>query len=349
MSITVKDILQLNCTHRFRQLTGQKGLDRPVDKVGILDWESGQVITDSFVPGEFVVTSLLAIKDDIDAFMPMLEALIQAGTGGVAIKTVYFSNLPDYMLAYAEDRDYPVFLFDETYMEDIITSVVEVVRESEELDMLSVKVDQLLSGQLSPYFVKKLALEINPYFAGHHQVVYCQSTSKHPMTQERMSAARKIIGKHNRMLPYGEGVLFIHTSRGKEGQDDQALYAFQYAQMKNQRVLSFKAIGTGRLLLPLMDNPWAQRYHDQIIQPIMAYDRDNGADLLQTAITYVDQGLDVKETAKALYQHGNTIRYRLDRIKKILGDRVDEKHFTEELLLAIRLHTVLNQGTGKRY
>lgn len=46
----------------------------------------------------------------------------------------------------------------------------------------------------------------------------------------------------------------------------------------------------------------------------------------------------MKLTAEALYQHGNTIRYRLDRIKSILEGVVDKTLVDQELAVAIRLH-----------
>ena len=46
-------------------------------------------------------------------------------------------------------------------------------------------------------------------------------------------------------------------------------------------------------------------------------------------------------TAEALYQHGNTIRYRLDRIKSILEGVVEKAFVDQELAIAIRLHLLL--------
>ncbi len=47
----------------------------------------------------------------------------------------------------------------------------------------------------------------------------------------------------------------------------------------------------------------------------MEYDREHGTDLLKTAEAYVMYKGDFKETAKFLFQHGNTIRYRIEKNK----------------------------------
>lgn len=382
MSITIRDILHLDIASRFEQVSGEKGLDRPVYKVGILDWESGNVITDSFINGEFVLTSLLAVKDDIHAFMPMLERLVKAGTGGIAIKKVYFDGLPDDMIAFAEAHDYPIFLYDETYMEDIITEVVAAIRQSQELDLLSLKVEQLLNGELSPHLVRKIALELNPYFRKRYQVAYCTPTVRRGRSHERLISAERILGKHHRALPFREGVLLIRTFEvelieareglmaddldvlgirpekyviGLSGHHEQlqtldqavqeALHAHRYAQMEEREKLSFSDIGTGRILLPLLDNPWVIRYYETLITPLLQYDASHETELLKTAVTYVQCGMDIKETASKLYQHGNTVRYRLERIQQVLSSVISEEHFIEELLLLVRLHQLLDQST----
>lgn len=49
------------------------------------------------------------------------------------------------------------------------------------------------------------------------------------------------------------------------------------------------------------------------------YDEENDAELLSTAKTLAEEFGDVKSTADALYQHPNTVRYRIKRIKAVLG------------------------------
>lgn len=50
-----------------------------------------------------------------------------------------------------------------------------------------------------------------------------------------------------------------------------------------------------------------------------AYDRANDAELLETARALVDSFGEVKTAADALYQHPNTVRYRLKKIKALMG------------------------------
>ena len=52
----------------------------------------------------------------------------------------------------------------------------------------------------------------------------------------------------------------------------------------------------------------------------------------------------MKVTAEELFQHSNTIRYRIDRINKILSENCRTKHFYEELAVAVRIYKLLNSS-----
>ncbi|WP_017793470.1 helix-turn-helix domain-containing protein [Leucobacter salsicius] len=58
----------------------------------------------------------------------------------------------------------------------------------------------------------------------------------------------------------------------------------------------------------------------EVIGPVLEYDRDHGSALTETAGAFLDAGHSVPQTAIDLRVHENTVRQRLDRISKLLGD-----------------------------
>lgn len=67
---------------------------------------------------------------------------------------------------------------------------------------------------------------------------------------------------------------------------------------------------------------------------LTAYDDEHGSELLRTAQALVDRHGDVKAIAEELHQHPNTVRYRMRKIKAVLGvPHEDDKVFVYLLSL----------------
>lgn len=65
------------------------------------------------------------------------------------------------------------------------------------------------------------------------------------------------------------------------------------------------------------------------------YDKQNATNMVETLDYYFACNCNVSETAKALFIHRNTLIYRIDKIKSILGR--DLKDSEERLLLQLGL------------
>jgi DNA-binding PucR family transcriptional regulator len=72
--------------------------------------------------------------------------------------------------------------------------------------------------------------------------------------------------------------------------------------------------------------------HD-IYEPLQAA----GSGLLETLVTFLDQGLSVEAAARALFVHANTVRYRLRRIHEVTGYSPTDPRDAYALRLAITL------------
>ena len=91
----------------------------------------------------------------------------------------------------------------------------------------------------------------------------------------------------------------------------------------------------------IKDEPELKRFHDEIIVPLENYDRQKGTSLLNTAVAYVENDGDIGKTAESLYQHQNTIRYRLNKIKEILDMKGVNGSFYEKISIAVKIHKIM--------
>ena len=83
-------------------------------------------------------------------------------------------------------------------------------------------------------------------------------------------------------------------------------------------MLAFEDTGAYRLLLPAMSEDPAelQRFYEETVAPLVAYDDQYETDLVQTLETFLDADGNVAGTAARLYTHRHTVRYRLERVKR---------------------------------
>ncbi len=70
-----------------------------------------------------------------------------------------------------------------------------------------------------------------------------------------------------------------------------------------------------------------------------------GGGLLETLVTFLDQGLSVEAAARALFVHANTVRYRLRRIHEVTGYSPTDPRDAYALRLALTLGRLLRRST----
>jgi len=96
------------------------------------------------------------------------------------------------------------------------------------------------------------------------------------------------------------------------------------------------ALGPYALLFGDRERGALDAYVRQSVQPLLDHDRDRGADLAATLLTYLDLGRDVRAAAEALHVHPNTLRQRLRTIGRVLP-RWDDPAHRLDVHLALRL------------
>lgn len=107
--------------------------------------------------------------------------------------------------------------------------------------------------------------------------------------------------------------------------------------------LAFEDTGAYRLLLPAMSEDPAelQRFYEETVAPLVAYDDQYETDLVQTLETFLDADGNVAGTAQRLFTHRHTVRYRLERVRDLTGLDVSSTDGRERLGLGLKAMRVL--------
>ena len=84
-----------------------------------------------------------------------------------------------------------------------------------------------------------------------------------------------------------------------------------------------------------------ERFYAETIEPLAAYDEQYETELVATVEAYLDNDGNVAATAKQLFTHRHTIRYRLERVKELCGHDVSATEGREKLGLGLKAMRVL--------
>jgi PucR family transcriptional regulator, proline-responsive transcriptional activator len=229
MSITVLEATKLETFKNFRLVAGHRGLDNIVEKIGILDWEfitklEGHFIEGEFAKGEFVLSSLLFAKDKPELVIEAVKYLVESQVSGLAIKNIYYNDLPNEVINYANEKSVPIFIFDNSvYFEDIITETMDKIRSINNYELLETKVDLLIKMNLNKALIRDIAFEINSSFKECIFVLYFKEKkfigdNKIVALIEKLKR-NKSTSLYDSILKYGNGILIISTYEKIEEKD----------------------------------------------------------------------------------------------------------------------------------
>jgi len=123
----------------------------------------------------------------------------------------------------------------------------------------------------------------------------------------------------------------------------EALLAANVAEADGIELLAFEDTGAYRLLLPAMseDPGELERFYEETVAPLAAYDDQYETDLVTTIEAYLDNDGNVTPTADSLFTHRHTVRYRLERVKELCGHDITSTEGREKLGLGLKAMRVL--------
>jgi sugar diacid utilization regulator len=124
---------------------------------------------------------------------------------------------------------------------------------------------------------------------------------------------------------------------------NEARLAVNVGEAERRGLLAFEDTGAYRLLLPAMseDPGELERFYAETIEPLAVYDEQYETELVATIEAYLENDGNVAGTAKRLFTHRHTIRYRLERARELCGHDVSATEGREKLGLGLKAMRVL--------
>lgn len=382
--IHIKELFRLQNIHRLRLIAGQDGLERTVTEAVLFEYDPSRVQLPDFYRGDLVVTTLAYARGDAKLVAHSLQALMNQGIAGLMVKTAYFSELPQAVITLANRLGTPVFLFDDTYIEEVILQVTDLIRGKRHFAGFEQDVDALMRGDLTEEQTRERARRIDPLGQSSYRI-YAVSPKERMITlddklyalmETDVDAAHRCtfiewrrmmlalcreedgLSAQEALTRFGDLLTRAGVDRQSVviGQSDlrearaqmgaslcEAVYAARAAKLCGKAELAAHELGLYAYLFPMSENPFVCDRCRRVLSAIREYDAQNHTNLEQTAPVYVKENMEIAAAAKVLFQHPNTVRYRLSKIQRIIGME-DDPLFAPMLSLTVSLSRILAEG-----
>ncbi len=126
----------------------------------------------------------------------------------------------------------------------------------------------------------------------------------------------------------------------------QAGYARAATRPPESSVVVFEDLGAVQFLLEPAHGDDLDRYAEQQLGVLLAYDRDHDADLVNTLRVYLDSDGHVQRAAQTLCIHPKTMSYRLGRIETLTGMAVSQQEDRFNAQLALKILAIRDGNIG---
>ena len=382
--IHIKELFRLQNIHRLRLIAGQDGLERTVTEAVLFEYDPSRVQLPDFYRGDLVVTTLAYARGDAKLVAHSLQALMNQGIAGLMVKTAYFSELPQAVITLANRLGTPVFLFDDTYIEEVILQVTDLIRGKRHFAGFEQDVDALMRGDLTEEQTRERARRIDPLGQSSYRIYAVSPKERMIALDDKLYALMETdadaahrctfiewrrmmlalcreedgLSAQEALTRFGDLLTRAGVDRQSVviGQSDlrearaqmgaslcEAVYAARAAKLCGKSELAAHELGLYAYLFPMSENPFVCDRCRRVLSAIREYDAQNHTNLEQTALVYVKENMEIAAAAKVLFQHPNTVRYRLSKIQRIIGME-DDPLFAPMLSLTVSLSRILAEG-----
>lgn len=374
MALTIMDILKLPALRNFRLIAGNNGLNRDITSAGIVDYEFVKGIdcdlNTAFEKDSLVISSLLFAKDDSSLILPAIKQLDKAGVAAFVFKSVFFETLPDEVISYAEINNFPIFSYkDGTWFENIIFDVMNAIEKDDtrylsqshikamiqntinqdEIDDIRMGISLSLNKTVSAAYIKLPQLDSTRILRAYYMLKNLREKTLISKYNDGIfvlittstwndSSHRIILSEicESLALPVSTTDLVlsrIHPAIKLNHAFREAYYGWLTTSFSFRKTLSYDSLGVYSAILPLSSSPELKSYASSYLYKLKGYE--------QTIESYINNGGDIVATSVDLNCHANTIRYRLNKMKSLVGSKNETDHeLFRDLSIAYAIHVV---------
>ncbi|WP_324822139.1 PucR family transcriptional regulator [Sinanaerobacter sp. ZZT-01] len=381
MNITLSEIIKNDLFKDIEILAGESGLFRKVKRISVFDCPYKEDILDDKIvdEGDFFISCLEQFKVNQSNMEKFIDSLISGKCSGLlVVNDDCIDTLDKDTLQKCNENGFPILLIRENLpYAHIMHAINKYIAIDNANAINSLKIDKIRYGNITGNEKVEILYSINPNIEQNLRVIYVNGEFESQIAQgefykEFLNRKSDIYIRSNNYS------LFILSGQdGKSVKHNSDVVSSRISDLMKNSVLGYsrihnrkdiaKALEEGRraldtaksleitkqeydplmslqLLLCVKDSEEAYDFYDAYVEMIrQKVSEENLTELLQTIELFVAHSGNYLECAKAMNQHENTIRYRVNKVKVALHMEADNIKFYETIAIAVKLRHVLSR------
>lgn len=388
MSISIENICNMDNLPGLEIVAGAGGKNNIITSGGVADFEfctdldSSQF--DYYQPNSFVMSSLLFAKNEPEAILPAVKWLKEHDISAFGFKTVFYETLPEEVLTYANEHDFPIVKIPLlTFMDEILFEIIEAVRADNDNFLSEENIQKMIDGDFPKsqlyYCTKNISLKFRDYAI----CAYIKGDAENfrPNIDRYMNSfyLNSSLTTKALICPYHNGLFAVLTSKHNNPQNFQLILKelLEFLSLEEKDL----TIGCSQIYYPYedLDTCFKESFHTylasaasgqdfkyysnigtyQFLIPHMesklmrnymrAYIHPllDKPELFDTLKEYIICQGEILAVADKLNCHHNTIRYRIAKSKELLNsETLTDQEFYSNVAIAIRLYLLKEANTA---
>ena len=223
MKVTVEDISNFPEFADLKLIAGRGGLNKAVEKCGILDYEFVEGVREKWYNTNFrdenmiVMTSFLYAKDNEYLIMDAVKNLTSRKCSGLIIKNIFHLPIHENVIRYADTMNFPILVIEGSniHFEDLIVLISERIRHYELLHYRESKVDEILRSGSDYRLLESISYDINPTFKTDMVAMFFKAKGqfgpREYLKMEKLIEDSALMTASDSMFYYRDGFFIIHS------------------------------------------------------------------------------------------------------------------------------------------
>lgn len=381
MSVTVRDILQIETMKHAKLIAGERGLDRRINRVGFSDVPLNPKIDQRLCKeGDLYIRSFYVENacDQERNILEIIEYYIRTKSAGCITMKDFYREFPQKAIDLANQNDYPIIVLPEIIayaklIKDISECIIfSQYKWSIEVNDINLLLHNSLSEtQIVELYHKLVPINYDSFFVAYVSIGNLDQTQIRLLTQTLLLQYRAVFLWYSShgfiVMPYfGEkdrdallqqirkvlsfylgkcslGVSTVCSARQFSTGLDQALSAYEIGSILNATVTFYSDLSLYKLIILLKKNYSSElrEFCQEVLSPLEEYGAAENVDLLDTVSVYIECNGNVKKVASLLHQHENTVRFRISKAQSLLNLSHNRFAFIEKVSFALRARKLL--------